>query len=562
MKWIICLIGYCMLLLPSFAQSRPTAVDNSWYHDKTVREYVLGSAEQLMGLSKLVAEGENFAGKIIVLQNDINVTSYVWHPIGTREHPFAGILDGAGCMVSIGKIYPGELGGMFGVLSGGTIRNLSVSIVEEQESVDTIGGITALADLGSTIEYCVHVDTLSARNAVVMGGIAGLSEGKVSSCCNNGGLSNKNENENVLGGIVGISSGVVVGSHNKAFVSGTNICGGIIGKGDQTHGHSQVHGCSNEGKVYVESTDEKNTDAMAGGIAGRADGVEMTECCNTAVVSAYCYKNRNRAISSYAYAGGLIGVGYGAISASYNIGEVASRCVAETSGVVDGVAYVYSGGLIGYNRDNAMSTLSYSYNAEYIYAFGYGKNGTSLNYGGVVGDFAAFMPRMKCCYYIEGDGHGEGIGEGTSFLHRDVGVQVSSLQLQTPDFLHSGNRNVLGLNDNNSFVFDSARKNKGFPVLNKVQTIGFSRMTDNVLLLKGKTAMSGQKGFYYWIAGLEDYVAEIEADTDFEYQLKGIQQGQDCFFQAFVKRPDGTVAKGEVVRFRLSASASNQSIRK
>ncbi len=74
--------------------------------------------------------------------------------------------------------------------------------------------------------------------------------------------------------------------------------------------------------------------------------------------------------------------------------------------------------------------------------------------------------------------------------------------------------------------------------------------------------MSGQKGFYYWIAGLEDYVAEIEADTDFEYQLKGIQQGQDCFFQAFVKRPDGTVAKGEVVRFRLSASASNQSIRK
>lgn len=537
--------------LQSFSQSKTEVADNSWYHDDA-HEYVLSSAEQLLGLSELVAGGINFANKTIYIGTDINVSSYVWQPIGTVSNPFSGILDGSGCTVSIGKIHPGELGGMFGCLSAGTVRNLSVAITEEQEAVKTIGAVAALADGQSVITFCRHVQPLLAKDAMTVGGIVGVLNGKVETCHNSGELINKNESENTVGGIAGISSGVIIGSYNEASILGTNICGGIIGGKKEMHGSLKIQGCCNEGKIYARSHNEKETDAIVGGIGGVVNNVDMMECYNVALISSYCYKNRNKDVSYYAYSGGLIGMGYGNISTSYNVGDVVSRCVVEVPESMDGLAYVYSGGLIGYNWGNVVSMLSYTYNSGYVHAFGQGRNGTFLNYGGIVGDFALFMPQMKCSYFIADHCLAEGGGAGISLLNKNAGIQLSKEQLQAPSFLFSENKNVSGLNDHNSFAPDKAEGNKGFPVFFKVQTVGFVRTVDNGFLLKGKTEIfSSQKGFYYWIAGLEDYVAEIAANADFEYELKDLQKGQDYFFQAFVRMKDGTVLKGEVVKFHI-----------
>lgn len=547
-KRVFCLtVCYVGLMLPVFSQMQG-GVDRSWYNVDT-HEYIISSAEQLKALSELVDAGESFAGKTVYLRNNIDASHSLWFPIGTLLKPFSGTFDGNGYCITVGNMHSGELGGVFGFVASATIRNLAVSVVGDLSGIQTVGSVVAHVDSSSVIENCSHVSVLKAVNVPVVGGIAGISEGKIRSCCNKGDIVSVNADVNVLGGIVGVSAGIVLHSYNESLIMGTNVCAGIVGK-DMADGQtSQIVKCHNSGKVSARSSGADNVyDVVAGGIGGMLNNTNISECYNEGKVSSYSYKNIGENFEFHAYSGGLLGMGYGNILTSYNMGDVVARYLSDVSGVL----YVYSGGLVGFDMGSfASSSYSYSYNAGYVYAFGQGANMAYLNYGGLMGDFSSFMPQMKCCYSILDWCRGESLSDGNSILYpKNVGVQVSAEQLCSPSFLHS-DKGITGLNDNYSFLLDTDGYNKGYPVLLDVQTVGISRTAEDGVMLKGATKVSGHKGFYYWIKGLEEYVAEIDASSDFEYLLGNLQRGQDYFFQAYVKLDDGTVLKGDVVSWHI-----------
>lgn len=124
------------------------SADTDWYTtNTTATEYVLTKEEELAGLGKLVAAGNNFAGKTIKLGADMNLgakAGKVFLPIGYDEsNPsnlggFAGTFDGQGHVVrdlyqntwNIKGNYDGNYYklsmGLFGLIEGGTVKNLII----------------------------------------------------------------------------------------------------------------------------------------------------------------------------------------------------------------------------------------------------------------------------------------------------------------------------------------------------------------------------------------------------------------------------------------------------
>ena len=130
--------------------------DTTWYTSKpsSTTTYTISTAEELAGLAELVNGGNNFAGKTIILgdnlllntddvfndaweefnvYNDPNLHS--WDPIGTESYPFMGTFDGNGYY--IGNVYsvfedriPAGLFGCVGADSDsnvkGTIKNVKL----------------------------------------------------------------------------------------------------------------------------------------------------------------------------------------------------------------------------------------------------------------------------------------------------------------------------------------------------------------------------------------------------------------------------------------------------
>lgn len=107
--------------------------------------YQIDSLSRLMGLSEAVAAGTDFAGKYLELTQDIdlrglNINSGNWNPIGWYRnrtelggpvmHPFRGHFDGGGNTISGLRIVNPALSltniGLFGVIEGGSVRDLTI----------------------------------------------------------------------------------------------------------------------------------------------------------------------------------------------------------------------------------------------------------------------------------------------------------------------------------------------------------------------------------------------------------------------------------------------------
>lgn len=77
--------------------------DTSWYSDE-LETYHISTASELAGLAVLVNEGNNFLGKTIILDRDIDLKEYKWESIGWsmpcngplngQDYPFCGTFDG------------------------------------------------------------------------------------------------------------------------------------------------------------------------------------------------------------------------------------------------------------------------------------------------------------------------------------------------------------------------------------------------------------------------------------------------------------------------------------
>lgn len=228
-------------------------------------------------------------------------------PIGTKEAPFTGTLDGNDYGIrGLEMVQPDEENiGLFGFLSG-TVENLDLwdCHIEGKENVGAVAG----SNMGSVKNITVHGSRIGAAMDQA-GGIVGtnLGGGLVEACVNESDVFSSN----YTGGIAGANQGVILDNINL---------GGII-------------------------TTSEDGETASGGIAGLNRNA-ISRCVNNGKIVAY--SDTGTAIS-----GGIAGVNESIISTSYNTGELSSKT--KNRG--------YVGGIVGFGRKNM--DVSQVYNTGY-----------------------------------------------------------------------------------------------------------------------------------------------------------------------------------------------------
>ncbi|MGI6754156.1 MAG: hypothetical protein ACOX31_07665 [Eubacteriales bacterium] len=317
--------------------------DLAWYNT-TDTEFTLTTGAQLAGLAAIVngkATGiaaDNFAGKTILLGDDIDLGGFNWTPIATNVGAssatgFMGIFDGQQHSISNLAYYldadrktiDGAYIGLFGllggtakninfvsatvvntaplnagiaagrVLSGGVLSQCSIDADSVYESgTNTNGMFVGRLMGGGTIEYCINYGTLYAYGIstqnIIAGGITGLSESGsfIKNCVNYGDVYGEIEDNNPgqvgLAGIVAFASKTVIENCvNYGNITITDVTlntksgvGGIVGKFHAAD--TTVTNCYNFGSVTGKDGDTVRTGLILG-FAQRAG--ELEDCYST-----------------------------------------------------------------------------------------------------------------------------------------------------------------------------------------------------------------------------------------------------------------------------------------
>ena len=242
--------------------SKESKADTNWY-DESNEKFTLSETAELFGFAKLVNEqGITFSGKTVELAADIDLTGYVWTPIGLKNS-FAGTFDGGSHKVTGMSVQAKEIqrAGLFGEVSG-MVRNVQVegTINVTDAAAIYAGGIAGYVQTNGTVQNClsmvnVYVE-LSGNSLTYVGGVVGFSQGTVNLCWNKGNV------QGTGGTTVYTSVGGVVGSGNAANcanfgeVTGNGSTGGISGSGAvaNSYNHGDVtavnaNGISGNGTV-------------------------------------------------------------------------------------------------------------------------------------------------------------------------------------------------------------------------------------------------------------------------------------------------------------------------
>lgn len=335
-----------------------TSATTDWYNGNA-NEFTIDSAADLAGLAKLVNKGTDFNGKTVKLAANIDLAGKEWTPIGvgTRSgsgyngYAFKGTFDGNGKTISGLNIHEtlsvnsaDNAIGLFGVVDGGTVKDLTLTGVDINVSggkcvggfiglmvnnstangltmgtangTDTItavcglGGVVGRMTISGIIENCVNYAGISGSGANV-GGIVGAayytaagSEMTISNCDNYGTITCI---AGVTGGIVGLSAAEVIECENTSNVSGNGASiGGIVGE-QQNAG--SIEDCSNSGNVKNDGGDYGT-----GGIVGwvRYNGADGSYP-RKEVIKITGSDNSGNVTSAGVGAGGIIGMAYHAV---------------------------------------------------------------------------------------------------------------------------------------------------------------------------------------------------------------------------------------------------------
>ena len=281
--------------------------------DEIENAYLITSVEDFIKFRNDVNTGIDYAGQTVKLSESIDLSGEEnWTPIGngTRSsktytgNSFKGVFDGVNYIISGLNITSsgGEDAaiGLFGVVDGGTVKNLNLTDVNNNVTTsklaggaiglmvegataenitvsgavtgyDGVGGIVGRMIISGTITGCTNNASVTSsyggiggivgkayyedntntelfssitnctNNGTItapmyVGGIVGLARSNVTGCTNNGPVVGGTQ----TGGIVGqlISAGIVSDNENKAKITGKNHMGGIIGDYTQSSDYS------------------------------------------------------------------------------------------------------------------------------------------------------------------------------------------------------------------------------------------------------------------------------------------------------------------------------------
>ena len=169
----------------------PNAADTSWYSDSDV-SFTLNLPGEFVGFAYLVNSGNDFRGKTVTLNSDIDISKMEsWTPVGSEESTFRGTFNGGGNNITGLKIgsasnpVSSDYQGLFGY-NEGSVSNLKVT-----------------GEIYSTGKY--------------VGGVAGYSTGTLNGLTFTGKVAATGELSDYIGGLVGYSTGAIGGSAGLFF---------------------------------------------------------------------------------------------------------------------------------------------------------------------------------------------------------------------------------------------------------------------------------------------------------------------------------------------------------
>ena len=275
-----------------------TAAEGAAWDGTTVTEpaqvggvYQIGTAEELAWFAAKVNDGTAAAANA-VLTADIDLNNKEWTPIGSMTNKYSGTFDGQKHTVKNMSItVVARVMGLFGTVSGGNIKNLTVS-----------GNIIASG----------HSD--SSSSSYYIGGIAGNLQGNITNCTNE------------------VNINITECQIKNTYYGG--ICGGF-GVRKKTF---TMTACTNRGNVYVEvnPNDSQYGNAIAGGITGSFSSAsadsKMEACRNfgnvTLKLTGWGKAKAAGIVASLTYGNGLTTP----INACYNVGKVETELVGNWGG--------------------------------------------------------------------------------------------------------------------------------------------------------------------------------------------------------------------------------------
>ena len=358
--------------------------------------YAIKNVEDLVQLSTEVNGGNPHTGEYYKLENDIDFTGNDnFIPIGNRLAPFKGVFDGYNKNISNLNINVDDLVdnldasslnyGLFGNITDGLVKNISISGNIESTKAINAGGIAGAATDTKFINCHNSVNLTSGAYPYSVGGIVGETYNNVE----------------------------VINCSNDAKIIGGGDAGGLVGWSAENT-NVLISQSFNTGEVI----DQNNQ--FAGGLFGYScdtnNKVEIVDSYNTGKVSA---------ISEEAnYVGGLIGSSLGTtvITNSYNnasletdndlgnvgglIGNAGINTVLTNSRNLNTITNgSHVGGLIGYipTNENAEAIISKSWNEGAITKNKGSVTGSDGGIGGLIGEVGAIKSAIINNSYNKGD---------------------------------------------------------------------------------------------------------------------------------------------------------------
>ena len=207
--------------------------------------YHIQTAEDLAEFAKIVNSGDNCSGVDVILDSDIDLSSYTsWIPIGNKSsRSFNGNFDGMNHTISNLTItdYSSDYCGLFGCVKGGSIKNLTITNISVSSTKSYVGGLAGYVDSSGSlincsicsgiVSSCGHPD----KSIINIGGIIGCFSGTMEYCCSAVNVSGNGNCGGNVGGLVGeVKANSVSRIRNCYFAGCSVICsstdvGGIVG---------------------------------------------------------------------------------------------------------------------------------------------------------------------------------------------------------------------------------------------------------------------------------------------------------------------------------------------
>jgi len=328
--------------------------------------YLISTVSDLVFLSENARYTEDLYFK---LANNLDLTGYDsgggkgWAPIGKSLAPFRGIFDGGnhtinGLTINNNEAYMG----LFGVISGGVVKNLNLTNINIKNSYRRTGGLAGQSEYGALISNCsvsgvietgddhtggligfysygdininncsssVNISSAGTGTAGIIGYLAGINV-TVDNCTSTGKVVGKRNTGGIIGELYNTGISIIQNNHTSGDITGLNNVGGLIGGIREYMVSYSITDCDATGNISGED--------YIGGLIGKT-----SPYAETIGIIENCFALGD--VSGEDYVGGFAGSNdeQVTIRGCYARGDVSGE-------IINTLGNRYIGGFVGENR--------------------------------------------------------------------------------------------------------------------------------------------------------------------------------------------------------------------